>query len=69
LKNIRNFVCAASMLLAIWLGLTFVSEVPSNRYPSLGKGSVSLQERPLGPQIYAAVEPGKANLATVPVAR
>jgi hypothetical protein len=41
LKNIRNFVCAAAVMLAVWLGLTFMSDVPPHRYPTLGKGSVT----------------------------
>lgn len=71
LNNIRNFVCAASFLLAVWLGLTFVSDVPSHRYPSLGKGSVTLApgKSETSETIAAAVETGKKGLATVPVSR
>jgi len=54
LKNIRNFVCAASLLLAVWLGLTFVNDVPPNRYPTLGKGSV-------------VMDTAKKSVAAVPV--
>jgi len=67
LKNIRNFVCAASLLLAVWLGVTFVNKVPSHRYPSLGKDSVSLSVEPAPAQ--AAVPGHKSGLATVPLAR
>jgi len=31
--SIRLFVSVSSLLLAGWLGLTFISEVPPNRYP------------------------------------
>ena len=67
LKNIRNFVCAASLLLAVWLGVTFVNKVPSHRYPTLGKDSVSLSAEPAPAQ--AAVSGQKSGLATVPLAR
>jgi hypothetical protein len=69
LKNIRNFVCATSLLLAVWLGLTFVSEVPSHRYPTLGKDSVTVLEANGGKFSAAAVETSKKGLAAVPVAR
>ena len=70
LMTTRNFVCAASFLLAVWLGLTFVSKVPASRYPSLGKGSVSLSsgEAPLTETISAAVGNSQKGLATVPTA-
>lgn len=60
LKNIRNFVVATSLILAVWLGLTFVTKVPSHRYPTLGK---DVQNKGLS----AAVGATKENLATVPV--
>ena len=63
LKNIRNFVCAASLLLAVWLGVTFVNKVPSHRYPSLGKDSTALSPEP------PTVPGQKSGLATVPLAR
>lgn len=57
------------MLLAIWLGLTFVSEVPSNRYPSLGKGSVSISAKDRKTPLSTAVNGGKeGGIATVNVA-
>lgn len=62
LKNIRNFVVAASLVLAVWLGLTFVTKVPSHRYPTLGKENRAKT-------LSAAVEVTKENLATVPVTR
>lgn len=69
LMTTRNFVCASSFLLAVWLGLTFVNKVPANRYPSLGKGSISLSanETPLE-KISAAVGETQKGLATVPPA-
>jgi len=35
--NIRSFVSGSSILLAGWLGATFLNEVPSQRYPKLDK--------------------------------
>ena len=71
LKNIRNFVCAASFLLAVWLGVTFVNKVPSHRYPSLGKDSAAMSEvpAPVKDDASAAVSQQKNRLATVPLAR
>ena len=35
--NISRFVCSSSIILACWLGATFLNEVPSKRYPKLDK--------------------------------
>jgi hypothetical protein len=35
--NISRFVCGSSIILACWLGATFLNEVPSKRYPKLDK--------------------------------
>jgi hypothetical protein len=35
--NTRRFVSGSSILLAGWLGATFLNEVPSQRYPKLDK--------------------------------
>jgi len=43
--NIRNFVSGSSVVLAGWLGATFLNEVPSQRYPKLDKNS-STRARP-----------------------
>ncbi|MBX3740689.1 MAG: hypothetical protein KF712_06850 [Akkermansiaceae bacterium] len=59
MKNTRNFVVAVSLMLAVWLGLTFVTKVPSHRYPAVGKDTKNRG-------ISAAVEATKENLATVP---
>lgn len=71
MNNVRNFVCAASLLLAVWLGLTFVSKVPANRYPSLGKGSISLSQQGASPApgLSAVIESAETGPAAVPVAR
>ncbi|MEO8615166.1 MAG: hypothetical protein ABI600_08505 [Luteolibacter sp.] len=35
--SIRNFVSGSSVILAGWLGATFLNEVPAQRYPKLDK--------------------------------
>lgn len=35
--NTRCFVSGSSIILAGWLGATFLNEVPSQRYPKLDK--------------------------------
>jgi hypothetical protein len=35
--NTRRFVSGSSVILAGWLGATFLNEVPSQRYPKLDK--------------------------------
>lgn len=37
--SIRNFVSGSSVALAGWLGITFLNDVPSQRYPRLDKMS------------------------------
>lgn len=37
--NIRNFVSGSSVVLAGWLGVTFLNDVPAQRYPRLDKTS------------------------------
>ncbi len=47
--SIRLFVSVSSVLLAGWLGLTFVSEVPPNRYPKpdVAKATISADDEKL----------------------
>ena len=44
--NTRCFVSGSSVLLAGWLGATFLNDVPSQRYPKLDKkpATASLDE-------------------------
>jgi hypothetical protein len=35
--NTRRFVSGSSVILAGWLGATFLNEVPAQRYPKLDK--------------------------------
>lgn len=39
--SIRQFVSGSSIVLAAWLGATFLKEVPADRYPKLGKPTVT----------------------------
>ena len=39
--NTRCFVSGSSVLLAGWLGATFLNDVPSQRYPKLDKKPVT----------------------------
>ncbi len=40
--NTRRFVSGSSVLLAGWLGATFLNDVPSQRYPKLDKNPASV---------------------------
>jgi hypothetical protein len=39
--NTRLFVSGSSLILASWLGATFLNEVPAQRYPRLDKKSAT----------------------------
>ncbi len=41
--NIRKFVSGSSVILAAWLGATFLNEVPSQRYPQLDKNPATVK--------------------------
>ena len=43
--KVRFFVTGSSALLAIWLLATFFSDVPVDRYPQFGKGSVPVSAK------------------------
>lgn len=38
--KVRLFVTGSAAVLAVWLGATFAREVPEERYPQLGRGSL-----------------------------
>lgn len=44
--KLRQFVTTSSVVLAGWLGFTFVHEVPSQRYPKLQKYTDALPRMP-----------------------
>jgi len=41
--KIRHFVSGSSVILASWLLMTYLEEVPTHRYPTLGRGSVPIE--------------------------
>jgi hypothetical protein len=43
--KVSLFVTSSAALLAMWLGVTFFREVPAEKYPKLGKGSLPLSAR------------------------
>jgi hypothetical protein len=51
--KVRFFVTGTAALLAVWLLATFYSEVPVDRYPQFGRGSVPVSAK--------AVKPGDAG--------
>ena len=40
--SIRTFVSGSSVILAGWLGATFLNDVPAQRYPKLDKASAAI---------------------------
>lgn len=54
--NIRHFVSGSAVLLAVWLLMTFLREVPTEPYPALGRGSVPIStESPTSQRILPLV--------------
>lgn len=47
--KVRFFVTGTSALLAVWLVATFFSEVPVERYPQFGRGSVPVSAKAVKP--------------------
>ena len=48
--KIRVFVSLSASVLLLWLGVTYVREVPHRHYPKLGKDSlpISAEAKPAG---------------------
>ena len=66
--QLRQFVSVSAVVLAAWLAVTFVYEVPSQRYPKLDKypkTAVNLEK----PAPAAAVEVKNSSVAGVSVSR
>lgn len=63
--NIRHFVSGSSILLAGWLGLTFVHEVPAQRYPKLEKAKTAAASDEKNQNSLLAT--ATANTAEIPV--
>lgn len=49
LMKVRFFVTGTAAILGVWLGATFFSEVPVDRYPQFGRGSVPLSAKAAKP--------------------
>lgn len=47
--KVRFFVTGSSALLAVWLLATFFNEVPVDRYPQFGRGSVPVSAKAVKP--------------------
>ncbi len=54
--DIRNFVTGSSVILAGWLGATFLNEVPAKRYPKQDKTPASAVIVETHAKALAAVE-------------
>jgi hypothetical protein len=52
--NIHHFVSGSAVILAAWLVATFIWEVPADRYPTLGRGSVPLSQTEVSPAAQGA---------------
>ena len=48
--KVRVFVTGSAALLAVWLTATFLSDVPLERYPLYGKGSVPVSAKVVKPE-------------------
>lgn len=47
--KVRFFVTGTAALLAVWLVATFLNEVPVDRYPQFGRGSVPVSAKKVTP--------------------
>jgi hypothetical protein len=48
--KVRFFVTGTAALLAVWLVATFLNEVPVDRYPQFGRGSVPVSAKKVTPK-------------------
>jgi hypothetical protein len=51
--KLRYFVSTSALVLAAWLGFTFVNEVPTQRYPKLDKYTTA-PRLPAAPELAAS---------------
>lgn len=63
--KVSLFVTGSATLLAVWLGVTFVQEIPAKSYQQLGKGSIPISAKVEKP---AAGDRGIAAQQTSPPA-
>lgn len=54
--NTRRFVTGSSVVLAAWLGATFLHEVPAQRYPKLQKNAAIPKPVATAPEIIATTQ-------------
>ena len=47
--KVRFFVTGTAAILAVWLVATFLNEVPVDRYPQFGRGSVPVSAKKVTP--------------------
>ncbi len=66
--SIRTFVSGSSVILAGWLGATFLNDVPAQRYPKLDKASAAIPASDKSGKI-AAVSSAKSAPLSVSVSR
>jgi len=59
--KVRFFVTGTASLLAVWLAATFMTDVPVERYPQYGKGSVPVSAKAAKPQSDKNAETAKAE--------
>ncbi len=60
--NIRRFVSGISIILACWLGATFLNEVPAQRYPKLDKKPTTASVNELGENPFIAIQMKSGSL-------
>ena len=62
--KVRFFVTGTAALLAVWLVATFMNEVPVDRYPQFGRGSVPVSAKAVKPaenaKPVASVDPDES---------
>ena len=65
--NVRFFVTGTASLLAVWLGATFLTDVPVEHYPQYGRGSVPVSAKAAKPKSDKALETAKAEKSPVAI--
>jgi hypothetical protein len=66
LMKLRVFVTGSSAALLLWLGVTFVSTVPVQNYPQLGRGSVPVSAQRHHPATKPLADAAAAPTAPAP---
>ncbi len=60
--NLRYFISISALILAAWLGFTFVNEVPTQPYPKLDKYAAKSPRTPaVQTAEIAAISPDSEN--------